>query len=244
MRSECEEFDLMGVLKTVLENHVEDAAFVPECAEFFARHTEVLEDIVMKTKGGQIITNVVQAAFEEVGQALNDPDRGVKLVIDTGMPMNKYQQLSELNQFKNPDTGEWEALKVCGATFPNIHPSFGKVKERYKFYKDQFNIEPVQCFDEDGTSNHAAHWQLDQWLEYIVTSPFYSGFIPRKTGQEPVYEVIIREDGLKMLKHKSCFLLATLGNFGIFSKCVLFNSIVNFAQVSEKETAKIRQTFR
>lgn len=232
----------MGVFHEVLRQYGEEA-FTDECVSFFEHKHQLLGKVVNSVSDGKIATNIVKEAFKQVEQVLDDPTRGLKLLLEGGIPISRYEALSDLNKFKNPVTGVWEPLVINKAIFPNLFPSKTKVKQLYKEYKKEVNIKPIT-----GIDFNAAHWKLDEWLEFMLTSPLYSPLIKkqgfcRKNG-EIEYEVIIRGDGLKACGHKSCFLLATLGNFDILSKCVLFNSIVNFAQVSEKDFDRTRAAFR
>lgn len=229
----------MGVLFDALHVCSANPNFIPECVQFFNSRTDILTDIVKQTKGGEYEKSYIKEVFAEVEGKLNDPDRGVKLIMDAGIPISKYKVLADLNKVQNEDTGEWEAFKVRGVSVPHILPSNNTVKSRYKSYRDNFDIKPVPDLD-----FHAGEWRLDDWLEKTLHSPLYSQFIPRKNGDYDVLEVIIRGDRLLACGHKSCFLLATLGNFGPFSKCVVFNSVVNFAQVDEKDIARTCAAFK
>lgn len=228
----------MGVVRNCLNSHVNHPTFVNECTSFFTSHKNVFEKILIK---GKFVQEIAKDVASELDQVLDDGDRGLKLVLDTGIPISKYKQVAELNKVKNTKTGEWEQFSYAGVRFPNFFPSYEKVQEKYNEYKKQVHIEEVK-----DCGGHAAQWPLVEWLESMLTSPFYSKFLKPKRSKEGLrkFEIIIRGDGLKANGTKSCFLLATLGNFDVLSKCVLFNSVVNFAQVDEKDTDNVRKAFK
>lgn len=37
----------------------------------------------------------------KIGEKLNDPNHTVKIIIDTGMPVNRYKVLADFNKFKD-----------------------------------------------------------------------------------------------------------------------------------------------
>jgi hypothetical protein len=80
---------------------------------------------------------------------------------------------------------------------------------------------------------------VDEWLEFVYTSPFFWLFI-----SDPLNcELIVRGDGLPLRGGLASFLLITLGNFGVLSKCILFNFVINLASIGEKFVEKLKQAF-
>lgn len=91
----------------------------------------------------------------------------------------------------------------------------------------------------DEVEYFAAAWRVDKWLNYVTKSPFYSLFIEDPNN----LEIILRGDGFKAGKQPYTFLLTSLGNFGILSKCVLFNFVINLAAVEESSVEDLRTAF-
>ena len=105
---------------------------------------------------------------------------------------------------------------------------------------DELDIEHVADCD-----TSAAAWKLDHWLQFVLKSPFYTKYLPRnQPANNKTIELIICGDGLKTGSAPHTFLLATLGDFGVLSKCILFNFVVNLVAASEKEPDILRQAFR
>ena len=73
----------------------------------------------------------------------------------------------------------------------------------------------------------ADKWDIEEWLRWVYTHNFFSQFL-----QDPLHaKIVIRGDGLPVGGRKACFLLATVLNFGLLSKCVAFNFVINLAEV-------------
>lgn len=218
----------------VLQDHLWNALNTPEelvsdCQEFFAHNVDKFEKVLHQLQGGKYVKQFVKNIFEEIKGDFEDPDRGIKAVVDLGIPINKYKVFAEFNKVLHKDTSEWKTKTVHGVPFPNIWPSYNNVWARYKEYRDQVEVRPVS-----GVDFHAGEWSLNRWLEHMITSPFYKQFLPSDIKENEL-EVIIRGDSLKKLKKPTSFLIATLGNFGLLSKSILFNSVVNLAQISDKK---------
>lgn len=114
---------------------------------------------------------------------------------------------------------------------PNTWPSYTRVKARWSMCLSQFDIKAI-----DKTSSE---WKVDNWLHFVLNSPHYSQFL-RNTD---TIQIIICGDGLKLLGKPACFLLATLGNFDLLSKCTHFNFVINLALNKETNTEQIREVF-
>lgn len=95
--------------------------------------------------------------------------------------------------------------------------------------RDSLDIEEVAC------GVKAAHWKVDKWLDFVLSSRFYKQFYCFTEGDEA--ELIIRGDGFKSGNQHRTFLLATLGNFGLLSKCVLFNFVINLCETNNNTHA-------
>lgn len=202
-------------------------------AFFHTRHN-LLDSIVKEVSNGKFLTKVTKDIFKEVGAAYDDPDRGIKAIIDLGIPVRKYREFAQFNTFVDAETNTWSKKKVNGAIIPNTWPSNTKVLKRWANLRDSFEIRTV-----DEVDYFAAAWRVDKWINYLLKSPFYSLFIEDPDN----LEIIIRGDGFKVGKQPYTFLLASLGNFGMLSKCIIFNFVVNLAAVKESETEDLRTAF-
>ena len=95
-------------------------------------------------------------------------------------------------------------------------------KATWKQLKHTINIEHVPA------DFAADEWNVEQWLNWVYTHKHYSQFL-----QNPQHaEIIIRGDGLPVGGRKACFLIATLKNYDLLSKCVAFNFVINLAEVN------------
>lgn len=207
--------------------------FENECISFFNNNPKWFDRIASQVQG-DCLKSVTSNIFQQLDNKFNDPERGVKLILDLGTPVSKYKQVSDLNKYLNPDTGIWEDLVINNVTFPHIFCSNNSVQAKYSELKKEANIESIKDVDFQG-----AQWCLDKWLEHMIESPLY-GPLCNKTPLKP-YEVIIRGNGVKVSGYASCFLLATLGNFGILNKCVLFNCVVNYGILVKKTLLELAQ---
>ena len=140
--------------------------------------------------------------------------------------------MASFNLIHSSETGKWERGLVGGVHLPNTWPSYTRVKTRWNQYLAQFNIQAI-----DST---ASEWKIDNWLQFVLNSPHYSQFL---TDTDNI-QIIICGDGLKLLGKPACFLIATLGNFGLLSKCTHFNFVINLALNKETDTNEIKEAFK
>ena len=207
---------------------------VTEMMDLFSNQHKKLNEVVRNVNGGNFMTKLVRDIFSEVQEQYSDPDRGIKLIIDLGLPVRRYRLMAAFNQFHNKTTQTWDTKKLYGVPIPQTWPSNEKVMARWIQLRDSFSIKSIT-----GLGFYASYWRVDKWLEYILDSPFYSSFITDKQN----LEIIVRGDGFKAGKQPCTFLLVTLGNFGILSKCVVFNFMINFAMKGEKDGEELRRAF-
>ncbi len=115
--------------------------------------------------------------------------------------------------------------KIFGVNLPALWPSNKSFYEEWNTIKEHFNIQLGVDINSPFSS-----WDINECLKWICNNPFYQPFI-----QDPEHlEVIVRGDSAPVGGKKASFLLLTLGNFGLFSKCVSFNFLVNLAEVCYK----------
>jgi hypothetical protein len=213
----------------------EDPAFLPACIEFFSHHSDELLEIFTHANKGRLVETFVHDLFGMLKRKFDDPERGVKAIIDLGIPLTRYRQFSEFNSFLNPATQTWEPIYLFGVRFPNIWPSYKKVYGKWEEMKNSLQIRSVPDLD-----FHAGFWPVDQCLEFVLASPFYSRFFEHKN----YLELLLRGDEFIGLGESDTFFIISFGNFGIYSKCILFNFLINLAFAKETETEKIRAGFR
>lgn len=217
-----------------MQSQKEEPYFKRDLVSFFSKHPTLLQQIFEEAKEGKVQENFIKEVFAEAQELYDDPDRGIKAIIDLRIPFNRYREFASFNQFHDKDENIWGPKKVRGVPLPRTWPSFKKVTKRWKKLKRSFGIRSIP-----NLAFNASYWRIDKWLEYVITSPFYKAFIEKPEE----LEVIIRGDGFLAGKDPCTFLLATLGNFGIFSKCVIFNFVLNFAMAGEKDVEKLREAF-
>ncbi len=83
-------------------------------------------------------------------------------------------------------------------------------------------------------------WSVEKWLQFMFSSKTYFGYM-----QHPEeLEIIVRSDGIPVGRRHASFLVATLGNFDVLSKCIGFNFPINIAEVNEKNREDVREAFR
>lgn len=221
-------------VKSYLDQNAHDACLKQDLISFFSNKHALLNDIVHEVSGGKYLTKVTQEVFKELGDCYKDPDRGIKAIIDLGIPIAKYREMAQFNQFADPETNTWKHKKINGVTIPNTWPSNTTVQQRWAALRNSFGIRSI-----DGEEYFAAAWRVDKWLDYVLSSPFYSNFIEDPDN----IEIILRGDGFRAGKQDCTFWLATLGNFGMLSKCTVFNFVVNLAFLEEKDISNIRRAF-
>lgn len=224
----------MVVVQRFLNNELGNPCLKNDLVNFFHTHHDLLDSVVKEVSGGRYLSKVTQGIFQELGSAYDDPDRGIKAIIDLGIPVKKYRQFAQFNTFVDKESNTWKHKRINGVLVPNTWPSNTKVTKRWAELRDSFEIRTVDEVDYFG-----AAWRVDKWLNYVLASPFYSLFIENPND----LEIIIRGDGFKSGKQPYTFLLASLGNFGMLSKCIIFNFVVNLAAVSESSTEDLRTAF-
>lgn len=111
-----------------------------DLVHFFHKHHDLLEAVVKEVSGGKFLTKITKEIFEEVGEAYDDPDRGIKAIIDLGIPVKKYREFAQFNTFVDKETNTWSKKRVNGAIIPNTWPSNTKVTQRWAALRDSFEI--------------------------------------------------------------------------------------------------------
>lgn len=106
-------------------------------------------------------------------------------------------------------------------TVPPLWPSNKAFFEAWDSTKQHFKIKEIKG------ATPSASWKISRCIRWICTQPFYQQFIEDPEN----LEVIVRGDSAKIGGKKASFLLLTLRNFGVFSKCPAFNFIVNLTEV-------------
>ncbi len=56
-------------------------------------------------------------------------------------------------------------------------------------------------------------------------------------------KIIVRGDGIPVGGRHASFIVATLGNFDVLSKCIGFNFPINIVEVNEKHQEDVREIF-
>lgn len=115
---------LPGKTTTFLNNNYNVPEFVHECAHFFGAHLDLLDQVILEVKSGKYLESIIKSTLEDVSSMLDDADRGVYLVLASGMPLNRFQKISSFNLIHNKDTGQWKRGIVGGVNMPNMWPSY------------------------------------------------------------------------------------------------------------------------
>lgn len=117
---------------------------------------------------------------------------------------------------------------------PSMWPSTASVLELWKTLKEKFPlIESVPGVD-------GYCWSVKQWLEFVLGRGPYYNYIDDIDN----LEIIVRGDGLLVADGRNCcFLIVTLGNFGMNGKLVGFNFPLCLAEVSESNREDVRKMF-
>ena len=144
-------------------------------------------------------------------------------MLDAGMPISRYQNMSDFNKIQDRETLKWmkDSLPF---KMPTIWPSYGKVKTAWGTYKQQFDINPIERVK-------GGEWPICGWWRYVLTCGNYTRHTKQLAHNK--IEVLEQGDGFKTLGGKACFLIASIANFNLLSKCVNFNFLINLALVEE-----------
>ena len=183
---------------------------------------------------GRFFRKEVKDIMGQMKEQLQCPFRGVKAVVDLGIPISRYEVLTKPPQVIQDD-GYFGPASIAGVEIPNMWASVKDVKKVIKDLKARFKFFPT---GKEGTD--ACYWDVEDCIKFICRSEVYM-----EQMQDPHHlEIIVRGDGLPVGGNHACFLLLTLGNFGILSKCLGFNFPINIAEVDEKNREEVRLAFQ
>jgi hypothetical protein len=168
-------------------------------------------------------------------EMLQQPMRGVKMASDLNLPVGTYPELCKPPLILSDDQKSFIPATLYGIPFPRLFPSDVKFRENWKKVKENFKIE--HCGNESVPNGYM--WNVNDVLKFITSNEIYSNYISDKEN----LNIIIRGDGGPVGGGHFIFMIMTLDNFGILSKSLEFNFLINLAEVNEKNREEVRAAF-
>ena len=121
----------------------------------------------------------------------------------------------------DPELEEFCHPSVHGVPIPNIWASDAAFKETWKEWKETFD------FQTPTTSFPSSEWSVFDCLRWIYKRKHYA----RHLKNRECAKLIVRGDSFVVGGKPASFLILTLLNFGVLSKCIAFNFVINLAEV-------------
>lgn len=222
-------------LTTIQVDTLTEAQFIQANIELYKHRNDLLTKLLYAVSKGKLIEYHVAKAFKELEKINTNPVRAVKAVLDFGLPASSFRKFASFNKYQNTDN-EWERTKIYNVPVPKQWCSYNEYWKLWASLRDSLAISEVV-----GCPVEAASWKIDTWLEFILSNSFFSKYIPAGTTH---LELILRGDGFLGGGSHRTFLLGTLGNFGLLSKCLLFNSVLNVCQCEDKDSDTIATAWK
>lgn len=173
--------------------------------------------------------------LKQVQEELSCPFRATKMVTELNLPTSLYPVLAappmKAEVHKNGSV-EYSQATVEGVPILSLIAPMANFKHLWKSFEQMFPLT------ETGKNSFAL--QLKHAIEFFFKTPAYSQYIADPSN----LEIIIRGDGFPVGGKHAVFLLVTLGNFGIRSKCLAFNLPINVAEIDEKNRPAVKQAFK
>lgn len=188
---------------------------------FFTQNQPLMVEVLQAVDEGNLYKMVVKSVLDKTALALRCPFRAVKAIVDMELPCSRYEVFASTNEVLGAD-GKFQTAVVEGVKVPNFWAPQRVVRELWKKIKGEFNIQG----DKD-----SHYWHVKDMMAFIYSNETYAKYLeePRNV------ELIVRGDGMSVGSNPSCFLICTLGNFGIYSKTLWFNFPICIMNFSEKD---------
>lgn len=154
--------DTLKTLELLLQSKT--GRLTDSLVEFFHKHPRIWNKVWTQVNDDTKIQHQTIQFTKELHNQLNDPWRGIRLILDLNIPKERYKHITHTNEHMHDN--QWIPITINNVKLPPLFPSYESVDELWYLLLQQAQIVRVRNVQYDGS-----YWNINNalsWYKYLL----------------------------------------------------------------------------